>query len=154
MNDPPSPGPTSRLSEDAGLSVLTSNRQDLPVDEPALAALAEMTLRAEGLVSGELSLSFVGEEEMEALHQRYLGEPGPTDVLSFPMAEDGLLGDIVICPTEARRNKADVASELRLLVVHGVLHLVGYDHQEEDERRVMWAKQDAYLVGPRRTSAQ
>src|SRR2546428_8819426 len=152
MTDPPNPGPTSRLSQDTGLSVLTSNRQDLPLDEPGLAALAEMTLRAEGALGGELSVSFVAEEEMQELHQRYLGEPGPTDVLSFPMAEDGLLGDIVICPVEARRSNADVPSELRLLVVHGVLHLLGYDHEEEDERRVMWAKQDVYLVGPRRTS--
>jgi probable rRNA maturation factor len=147
MTGPPGTEPTVRhaSSEDAGLSVLISNRQDLAVDEAGLAALAEKTLRAERVASGELSLSFVGDEEMEDLHQRYLGEPGPTDVLSFPMAEDGLLGDIVICPAEARRNNADLGSELRLLVVHGVLHLLGYDHEREDERRAMWARQDSYL---------
>ena len=127
------------------MSVLVSNRQDSPVDEAALAALADRTLAAEGHPDVELSLSFVGEEEMTDLHVRYLKEPGPTDVLSFPMDEDGLLGDVVVCPTEAARNNADVAAELRLLVVHCVQHLLGYDHEDEDERRAMWAKQDAYV---------
>jgi len=127
------------------MSVLVSNRQESPVDEAALAALAERTLAAEGHPDVELSLSFVGEVEMTNLHVRYLKEPGPTDVLSFPMNEDGLLGDVVVCPKEAARNNADVAAELRLLVVHGVLHLLGYDHEDEDERRGMWAKQDAYV---------
>jgi len=127
------------------MSVLVSNRQESPVDEAALAALAERTLAAEGHPDVELSLSFVGEVEMTNLHVRYLKEPGPTDVLSFPMNEDGLLGDVVVCPKEAARNNADVAAELRLLVVHGVLHLLGYDHEDEDERRAMWAKQDAYV---------
>ena len=127
------------------MSVLVSNRQGSPVDEVTLAALAARTLVAEGRPGVELSLSFVGEEEMADLHVRYMDEPGPTDVLSFPMDEDGLLGDVVVCPAEAARNNTDVAAELRLLVVHGVLHLLGYDHEADDERRAMWAKQDAYV---------
>ncbi len=127
------------------MSVLVSNRQDSPVDEAALAALAERTLAAEGRPDVELSVSFVGEEEMADLHVRYLDEPGPTDVLSFPMDEDGLLGDVVVCPAEAARNNPNLPAELRLLVVHGVLHLLGYDHEADDERRAMWAKQDAYV---------
>ena len=128
------------------MSVLVSNRQDSPVDEAGLAALAERTLAAEGRPDVELSLSFVDEAEMADLHVRYLDEPGPTDVLSFPMDEDGLLGDVVVCPSEAARNNPDLPAELRLLVVHGVLHLLGYDHEADDERRAMWAKQDAYVV--------
>ena len=127
------------------MSVLVSNRQKSPVDEATLAALAERTLVAEGRPGVELSLSFVGEEEMADLHVRYMDEPGPTDVLSFPMDEDGLIGDVVVCPAEAARNNTDVAAELRLLVVHGVLHLLGYDHEADDDRRAMWAKQDAYV---------
>ena len=127
------------------MSVLVSNRQESPVDEAMLAALAERTLAAEGRRGVELSLSFVGEDEMADLHVRYMDEPGPTDVLSFPMDEDGLIGDVVVCPAEAARNNPDVAAELRLLVVHGVLHLLGYDHQTDDDRRAMWAKQDAYV---------
>ena len=127
------------------MSVLVSNRQESPVDEAMLAALAERTLAAEGRRGVELSLSFVGEDEMADLHVRYMDEPGPTDVLSFPMDEDGLIGDVVVCPAEAARNNPDVAAELRLLVVHGVLHLLGYDHEADDDRRAMWAKQDAYV---------
>jgi probable rRNA maturation factor len=128
-------------------SVLVSNRQDLPVDEAALSALAGRVLEAEGVTDGELSLSFVDTQEMAGLHERYANEPGPTDVLSFPLDEDGLLGDIVVCPAEAAGNNPDLSAELRLLVVHGVLHLLGYDHEEEDDRRVMWDLQAGYSRG-------
>ena len=125
--------------------MLISNRQDLDVDEPALAALAERTLLAEGRESGELSVSFVTPEEMTRLHEQYAGEPGATDVLSFPLGEDGLLGDVIVCPEEAQRNNPNNSvGEVRLLVVHGILHLLGYDHEEEEERRVMWERQARY----------
>jgi probable rRNA maturation factor len=128
--------------------VAISNRQDLTVDAEELTSLAQTTLQAEGVEEGELSVSLVSEEEMAQLHQRYMGEPGPTDVLSFPMEEtDGelrLLGDVVICPRFAAANNRDLAAELRLLVVHGVLHLLGYDHEEEDDRMAMWARQERY----------
>jgi probable rRNA maturation factor len=115
------------------------------VDERGLADLAARTLTGEGQDGVELSLSFVTPQEIEDLHVRFMDEPGPTDVLSFPMGEEGLLGDVVVCPAEAARNNAeDVDGELRLLVVHGVLHLLGYDHQEDAERAEMWAKQEAY----------
>jgi len=132
-----------------GPSVLVSNRQDLPVDAPALRTLAEEVLRGEGRTNEELSLSFVAEVEMAELHERFMGEPGPTDVLSFPMgkggeAEDGLLGDVVVCPAVALRNGPDLNGELRLLVAHGVLHLLGFDHEEDDERAEMWARQERY----------
>ena len=136
------PGP-----EGSGLLVLVANRQGLPVDQEALAAVAERVLRAEGRGAGELSLAFVDPAEMEDLHRRFMGEPGPTDVLSFPMDESGLLGDVVVCPEVARSNAPDYEAEMRLLVAHGVLHLLGYDHEEEDERRVMWEKQDRYSAG-------
>jgi probable rRNA maturation factor len=124
--------------------VLVSNRQTALVNERDLVAVAENTLVGEGRVEGELSLSFVTSEEMADLHATYMGEEGPTDVLSFPMDEHGLLGDVVISPAEAARNSPDLEAELRLLVAHGVLHLLGYDHEEEAERRVMWAKQESY----------
>lgn len=142
MSDDPVP---KRPASQGGVRALVSNRQDMPVDEPGLASLAERTLVAEERSTGELSLSFVTSEEMEDLHTRYLGESGPTDVLSFPLDEDGLLGDVVVCPAEASRNNSDLESELRLLVVHGVLHLLGYDHQDEGERAEMWSKQDSYI---------
>jgi len=135
-------------------TVLVSNRQELPVDEDELAGLARDTLLGEGIERGELSVSFITEEEMADLHARYMGEEGPTDVLSFglddargPGEDVPLLGDVVIAPTYAARAAgADGAleRELRLLLVHGILHLLGYDHEEEGERAVMWARQESY----------
>jgi len=143
MSDDPEPGHTERAR------VLVSNRQRRAVDEDGLAALARETLLAEGVGAAELSLSFVDEEEIEGLHVRYMDEPGPTDVLSFPLDDvvDGVrvLGDVVIAPSvAARNNPTDPDGELRLLVVHGVLHLLGYDHEEDGERAEMWARQERY----------
>jgi probable rRNA maturation factor len=132
-------------------TVLVSNRQEVPVDEDGLAALARDTLAAEGLDAVELSLSFVDEAEIEELHVRFMDEPGPTDVLSFPLDPDDVdeggirvLGDVVIAPAVAARNHPDPEQELRLLVVHGVLHLLGYDHEDDGERAEMWARQERY----------
>jgi probable rRNA maturation factor len=149
MSDDPSPGGHTTPSSPA---VLVSDRYGGPalVDVDDLVELARRTLIAEGVGDAELSLSFVDEEEIEELHVRYLHEPGPTDVLSFPLdGEDErgvhVLGDVVIAPAvAARNNPGDPAAELRLLVVHGVLHLLGYDHEEEAEKATMWSRQTAY----------
>ena len=143
------------LPDDAGDSawpkVLISNRQDRPVKEGALLELARDTLRGEGVERAELSVSFVDGTEMAELHERFMDEPGPTDVLSFPLDdadEDGrrrLLGDVVVAPTEAERNNPDDPdAELRLLVVHGILHLLGYDHEDDGARTRMWERQERY----------
>ncbi|HXF37946.1 MAG TPA: rRNA maturation RNase YbeY [Actinomycetota bacterium] len=139
------------MSDDDGSHprVLISNRQPLPVDQPSLAALAREVLRAEGVERAELSVSFVEDAEMADLHRRYLGEPGPTDVLAFPIGEDDgegvrVLGDVVIAPAYAAQRNPDLPAELRLLLVHGILHLLGYDHEEEGERREMFARQERY----------
>jgi probable rRNA maturation factor len=133
-----------------GPRVLISNRQERPIDGAALSDLARTTLRREGIGRAELSLSFVGADEIADLHERFLGEPGSTDVLSFPLDgfdEDGVrvLGDVVVAPSEAQRNNPnDPDGELRLLVVHGVLHLLGYDHEEDGARTRMWERQERY----------
>ena len=126
--------------------VADRQRSPLPARESAaLAALAREVLTGEGVTEGELTLSFVDAPEMEDLHLRFMNEAGPTDVLTFPMGEDGLLGDVVVCPeVAARNNPADPAAELRLLVVHGVLHALGHDHHGERERAEMWARQGRY----------
>jgi probable rRNA maturation factor len=124
--------------------VVLSDRQDLPADERSLTELARRTLEAEGVGAVELSISLVGMEEMAELHRRYLGDAEPTDVLSFTMDEDGLLGDVVICPAVAREQNPDLDAELRLLLVHGILHLLGYDHEDEVNRRDMWERQERY----------
>lgn len=130
--------------------ILISDRQEQPIDEHALRELARYTLLAEGLERTELSVSFVEEDEIAALHQRFMEEAGVTDVLSFALDdvdEEGvrLLGDVVIAPAEAARNNPDdPASELRLLLVHGILHLLGYDHDEDGARTLMWERQERY----------
>jgi probable rRNA maturation factor len=130
--------------------VLVSDRQPQPVDEAGVRDLAEATLRGEGQLEVELSVSFVDEAEIEDLHLRFMDEPGPTDVLSFPLDDvdgDGvrLLGDVVIAPAVAARNNPDdPAAELRLLLVHGILHLLGYDHEADAEKAEMWARQERY----------
>ena len=132
------------------LRILISNRQERPVDEEGLRALARDTLRGEGIERAELSVSFVEQDEIAGLHERFMDEPGPTDVLSFPLDdidEDGvrLLGDVVVAPAEAARNNpSDPEAELRLLLVHGILHLLGYDHEDDGERTRMWERQERY----------
>jgi probable rRNA maturation factor len=131
-------------------TVLISDRQDAPLDAAGLAALARATLIGEGVRDVELSVSFVDEPEIEDLHVRYMDEPGPTDVLSFPLDDVGeggrrLLGDVVIAPAIAgRNNPTDPDAELRLLLVHGILHLLGYDHEADAEKAEMWARQERY----------
>ena len=141
------------MSDDDGShpAVLISNRQIIPVDEDGLTALARETLTAEGRAGGvELSVSFVDETEMAYLHVRYMDEEGPTDVLSFPLDEVDdrgvrLLGDVIVAPSVAARNNPDdPAGELRLLLVHGILHVLGYDHEEDAERAEMWSRQERY----------
>jgi probable rRNA maturation factor len=102
----------------------------------------------------------VDENAMADLHLQWMDEPGPTDVLSFPMDElrpglegddaaEGILGDIVLCPTVAQK-QADAAGhslmdELHLLTVHGMLHLLGFDHAEPEEEKEMFALQGDIL---------
>jgi probable rRNA maturation factor len=135
-------------------TILLSDRQRRPLELEALRALASDTLVGEGIDRAELSVSFVESEEIAELHERFMDEPGPTDVLSFPLDDvDGakeqegvrLLGDVVVAPEEAERNNpADPEAELRLLLVHGILHLLGYDHEEDAARARMWERQERY----------
>jgi probable rRNA maturation factor len=131
--------------------IALDDRQNEAVDVEGLMTLARATLLGEGIADAELSISLVTEEEIAELHRRYLREEGPTDVLSFPLdeeaGEDGvrMLGDVVIAPAvAARNNPEDPASELRLLLVHGILHLLGHDHTERADRESMWARQERY----------
>ena len=147
------PGGSRSEPERASVSppvILVDDRQDADLDLEGLVALARECLVGEGAANSELSVSFVTEDEMADLHLRYLEEEGPTDVLSFPQDEDDsrgprLLGDVVIAPSVAARNNPDdPPSELRLLLVHGILHLLGHDHDEEADRAAMWTRQERY----------
>jgi len=100
----------------------------------------------------EISLTFVDVTEMEELHIKWMDESGPTDVLSFPMdlpeqkGEAVTLGDIVIAPAVAAKQAADaghsVEHEIYILATHGLLHILGYDHADPDEEKVMFALQE------------
>jgi len=130
------------------IDVLIDNRQDdVALDEEDLIRLALRCLEGEGVKAGELSVSFVTPDEIEELHVRFMGEEGPTDVLSFPQEDQYLLGDVVICPAVAAETDPDVESEVRMLLVHGILRLLGYDHEEDAERAQMWPRQGHYLEG-------
>ena len=127
-----------------------------------LVRVIEAALLAEGRAEGEVTLLITDDEAVAAYNQEYRGVEGPTDVLSFAAQEPtpgfvtapemaAYLGDIVIALPFTRRQAAalnrPLIDELRLLAVHGVLHLLGYDHAEPEEEAVMWAKQDAILAG-------
>lgn len=109
----------------------------------------------------DLSIVLVDENAMERLHVQWMDEPGPTDVLSFPMdelrptpqgrdPEPGLLGDVVLCPAVAARQAAaaghSTAEEIQVLTIHGILHLLGYDHVEPAQEREMFGLQDRLVA--------
>jgi probable rRNA maturation factor len=136
-----------------------SNETAIACDEEALRRLAEFVMPRLGLdPSCDLAVTLVDIDRMTDLHVEWMGEPGPTDVLSFPMDElrpgdgpppIGTLGDIVLCPghlpAQAHEAGRSLDEELQFLLVHGMLHLVGMDHQEPEEHAVMFARQDAIL---------
>ncbi|MDX6438164.1 MAG: putative rRNA maturation factor [Gaiellaceae bacterium] len=118
------------------VGVEVENRSGAAVDERAAVELAQRVLAAEGIEDGELGLAFTGPEEIRALKRDHLGIDEATDVLSFPLdgreeIPDGLpraLGDVVICPQV-------VGEAWRAPLVHGLLHLLGYEHGDEMEER-------------------
>ncbi|MFN8085455.1 MULTISPECIES: rRNA maturation RNase YbeY [unclassified Microbacterium] len=139
------------------MTIEITNESGVDVDETVLLRLTEHNL-AELNVSADadVAILLVDEGAMEALHVQWMDEPGPTDVLSFPMDElrpgtqeqptpPGLLGDIVLCPqvaeTQAQAAKHSTLDELILLTTHGTLHLLGFDHAEPAEEREMFGLQ-------------
>jgi probable rRNA maturation factor len=146
------------------MSIEIANESGADVDEAALAELAGFVLAEMGVSPlAELSVLLVDERYMTTLHERWMGEPGPTDVLAFPMDEletsrgkddedeptAALLGDVVLCPSVAARQAVTAGhsaeAELHLLATHGVLHLLGYDHGEPEEERAMFGLQGRLL---------
>ncbi len=110
----------------------------------------------------DLSVMLVDEEVMSDLHVKWMEEESPTDVLSFPMDEvrppppghepaEGMLGDVVVCPTVAAKQAKTAGhatiEEILLLVTHGILHVLGYDHAEPEEEREMFGLQRKLLLG-------
>jgi probable rRNA maturation factor len=149
-------------STTASAVTVVDEQDDQPVDAPRWERLAESALAAEGAPRAEVTVLFVDESQMADLNQRFMSASGATDVLAFPIDEAGaprpddatdpplLLGDVVICPAVASRNAPEHAGtyddEVALLLVHGILHLLGHDHAEADQRSVMQAR-EADLLG-------
>ena len=145
------------------MSVEINNESEIAVDEPTLQRLVSFALDEMKVhQDAELAIVLVDEAAMEQLHVQWMDEPGPTDVLSFPMDElrpgsddaitpPGLLGDIVLCPQvaigQAETAGHSTLDELLLLTTHGLLHLLGFDHAEPDEEKEMFGIQKDILLG-------
>ena len=139
-----------------------NNESGVEVDEQRLVQLARFAMEQLRIhPQAELSILLVDEKTMADYHVRFMDLPGPTDVLSFPMDELrppsddeepplGLLGDIVLCPTvtaaQAAENGRTPDSEADYLLVHGLLHLLGYDHAEPAEKKVMFDLNDRLVA--------
>lgn len=152
------------------MNIEINNESGVEVDEAAILSVAQYSMNELDVDPfAELSIIVVDLAAMSALHEEWMDEPGPTDVLSFPMDElrpgsvrgeereeesESILGDIVLCPEFAAEQAAKAGhsldDELALLTVHGVLHLLGYDHAEPEEEREMFALQGELLTGWRR----
>jgi probable rRNA maturation factor len=174
---PPSPPTRRRAGGDGEVTVFVADEQaHHPVDVARWSALAERVLEAEGVRGeAELSVLFVDVEAITVLNRDFMGEEGPTDVLSFPIDDDHVpggrqpdsggrgpgapaelgdppvvLGDVVLCPLVAQRQAPTHAGtlddELALLVVHGLLHLMNYDHAEPDETVRMQGREQELLA--------
>ena len=144
------------------MSIEINNESGVEVDEPAIQRLSVFALDQMRVhPDAELAILFVDEAAMEQLHVQWMDEPGPTDVLSFPMdalrpgSEEaltpaGLLGDIVVCPqvaiAQAETAGHSPIEEMLLLTTHGILHLLGFDHAEPDEEKEMFGLQRDILV--------
>lgn len=139
-----------------------NNESGEAVDEQRLVQLGRFALDELRIhPQSELSILLVDEQTMTDYHVRFMGLPGPTDVLSFPMDElrppsdddeppEGLLGDIVLCPrvtaAQAAENGRTPEGEADYLLVHGILHLLGFDHAEEGEKKVMFDLNDRIIA--------
>ncbi|NLI19254.1 MAG: rRNA maturation RNase YbeY [Actinomycetales bacterium] len=144
------------------MSTEVNNETSYEIDGEEFAALARHVLdRLHVHPQAELSILLVSADAMADLNRRWMDEPGPTDVLSFPMdelrpgregetPEPGILGDVVLCPDvaaeQARQAGHSTVEELLLLTVHGILHLLGFDHAEPEEEKQMFELQRHLLL--------
>lgn len=141
------------------MAMLIANEQDVEVDEATLVRLARHVLAQQRVPDDmEVSVLLVDEATMAELNEAHLGQPGPTDVLAFPIDEPGeavaggpaVLGDVVLCPAyvevQAAEHGKSLADELAMLTVHGLLHLLGMDHAEPEEEREMFGLTEKLLA--------
>jgi probable rRNA maturation factor len=144
------------------MTIDLNNESGIEADETGLVQLAVFVLDELRIHrQAELSVLLVDEPTMAAYHEKYMGEPGPTDVLSFPMDElrppgddeeppAGMLGDVVLCPTitaaQATEHGRSADEEAEYLLAHGILHLLGFDHGTAEEKAEMFELKDGLLA--------
>ena len=141
------------------MPVFLDDQSELGVDADDLVGLAELVLAQQDVPRDmEVTLLLVDEDVIAELNAEHMGADGPTDVLAFPIDLPGevpdeqpaILGDVVLCPAVAARQASErgrpLADEVRLLTVHGLLHLLGMDHAEPDDERAMFALTDRLLA--------
>src|SRR5438876_6858070 len=137
----------------AGQRISIANLQELvPIDRGRMKEIVRAVLREEGVSEAEITLAFVDNPTIRQLNKRYLDHDEPTDVLSFPMSDPGskrLTGELVIgaelAKIEAESRGHDVQAELALYVIHGMLHLCGYDDKSSAEAQKMRERERHYL---------
>lgn len=139
------------------MKILIRNAQPfLPLTLSSIEQVASAVLAQEGVTTDELSLHFVTTEEISALHATFFNDPTPTDTISFPLDPPGapgyhVLGEVFVCPETARSylQKEDPQAcyeETLLYLIHGLLHLIGYDDQSEEERIKMRLAEERHLL--------
>ncbi|MDR1704718.1 MAG: rRNA maturation RNase YbeY [Clostridiales bacterium] len=133
------------------MNILINNTTGLNLENyyGAIQTAAEKTFEAASPQGDEVSFTFVSLDEIQEMNRHYRGLDRPTDVLSFP-AEGGVLGDVIICfdqaVIQAREYGNTIKRELAFLTIHGLLHLMGYDHHTETDERIMRNMQKRILV--------
>lgn len=147
------------------MSVFVADEQSQPIDLASLRDLARLVISSEGYPdNAEATLLLVSDDEMAAYNKRFLEREGPTDVLAFPveslmpgvvpeadpLGPPLLLGDVVVAPAYIDKQAADYGvsfdDELALMVTHGLLHLLGYDHQDDIEAELMEGRERSILA--------
>jgi len=127
-----------------------NNFTDFSVDKKTFSTVAKKVLSGENKEREDVSVAIVGKEEIKNLNKKFRKKNKPTDVLSFLLNEKQYLGEIIICPEVVKENaekyKVSVKSEMLKVFVHGILHLLGYDHEKSEvEAEEMEKKQEKYL---------
>lgn len=130
-----------------------NSQKDLKISTRKIKAIVSLALRFHRVLCDEIAIHFISDRKMRALHGTYFNDPSPTDCISFPYAEDPanyFLGEVFVCPKTALRyaktHGGDPERELILYLIHGVLHLLGYDDMNSKDKRIMRAKEKELMT--------
>lgn len=133
---------------------ICNSQRKFPIDTQEIESVVEKTLQLENIQTDEVTVHFVSKKKITELHDEFFDDPTPTDCISFPIDEAdeigyNVLGEIFVCPEVAReyalQHGNDAQAELKLYVIHGLLHLIGYDDIDPKDRKVMRQKEKAVI---------